>query len=600
MISMVSTMLLETSEEQLQALPLPALSPVATLVPDLVRRLPGIAPLPPVAPEQAYSMLIGGLVDLFVALSRLHLLVLAWDDLQWADESTLLVINRLACLEQMALLQVLAYRPEDLSENRPLDSMLHYLRRNEHVQTLNLLPFSPEEVEEYLALHNIAPLLFPERLYQATQGNALFLVEAVRTLLEQKNEALQLQHADSTSFLLYSQQIRDVVLARVERLPTCALELLKIAAVIAHPFTLDLLCPQLSPDDYNALDVLLVRRFLVEVNPEQDYRDYEVRLAFSHEMVGQIVYASCTAPQLAQLHGQVAANMVRRYAPNTEMHAAEIAFHYCRSGPSAEPQVLRYEVEAGDYARHIFSYRQSLVHYDTALQLLPRLQYRRSEQLIDVAEWAARAHYGRGLVCEALLDWEGVQESQRNLSEWATTNKNIVFASSNTRRMAAIRSLMGYLPEAATIGISVVQHLQADAETCRDIQDHTQKSLSTMLDMTRRWATLVTVGTSHPLNEQPPCDDMVTGPFPPFYPAPSPTVQDWQEIIEALGTSQAALTLAEYGWVLLLQGLNVEAERCLKAALRAAEETDQVTYWILAAMHLSRVYLLYGQPEEGN
>ncbi len=600
LVAMVSAWLLEASEEQLQTLPLPALSPVATLVPELVRRLPGIAPLPPVAPEQAYSMLIGGLIDLFVALSRHHPLMLAWDDLQWADEATLLVINRLACLEQIALLQVLAYRPEDLSENRPLDSMLHYLRRNEHVQTLHLAPFSPEEVEEYLTLHNIALPLSPERLYRATQGNALFLVEAVRTLLEQKSETPQIQQADAGSFLLHSQQIRDVVLARVERLPACAVELLKIAAVIAHPFTLDLLRPQLSPDDYNALDILLVRRFLVEVSPEQEYRDYEVRLAFSHEMVGQVVYATCTSPQLAQLHGQVAANMVRRFAANTEMHAAEIAFHYRRSGPGAESQVLRYEVEAGDYARRTFSYRQALLHYDTALQLLPRLQCQQSEASIDIAEWAARAYHGRGLVCEALLDWEGVQESQRNLNEWAATNKNIVFASNSTRRMAGIRGLMGYLPEAATIGISVVQRLQADAETSYDIQNHTQKSLRTMLDMTRRWASLVTVGAPHLQHEQTSWDELAAAPFPPFYPASSPTIQDWQEIVEAMGVSQAALTLAEYGWVLLLQGLNIEAERCLKAALRAAEETDQVTYWILAAMHLSRVYHLYGRPEEGS
>src|SRR5579885_712194 len=45
LVSMVSAWLLEASEEQLQTLPLPALSPVATLIPELVRRLPDIAPL---------------------------------------------------------------------------------------------------------------------------------------------------------------------------------------------------------------------------------------------------------------------------------------------------------------------------------------------------------------------------------------------------------------------------------------------------------------------------------------------------------------------------------------------------------------------------
>src|SRR5262249_49749608 len=151
--------------------------------------------------------------------------------------------------------------------------------------------FSPQEVAEYLALHK-APLS-AERLYQATQGNALFLVEAVRTLLEQEAHPEDTQHAMSPDDhamssilsrmgLTQSQQIRDVVLARVERLPQHAIDLLKIASVIGHPFSLDLLLAELSSDDYHALDILLARRFLLEVSPT---KDYEVSLAFSHEMV---------------------------------------------------------------------------------------------------------------------------------------------------------------------------------------------------------------------------------------------------------------------------------------------------------------------------
>ena len=627
LVSLLSAWLLEASQEQLQVLPPSVLSPIVPLIPGLATRLPSMPPPTPVAPDQAYGTLITGLVDLFAAVSQLHPLVLSWDDLQWADESTLLVINRLACLEQVSLLLLIAYRPEDLSENRPLDHMLHYLRRHEHVQTFHLAPFSPDEVAEYLTLYSAVPPLSPERLYQTTQGNALFLAEAVRTLLEQKGQTAQTaqaQHDHSShpaSSLLHSQQIRDVVLARVERLPACAVDLLKIAAVIGHPFSLDLLRLQLSPDDYHALEILLIRRFLVEVNPGQDYQGYQVhphlppsqaalaphltlegrndvRLAFSHEMVGQIIYTTCTSLQLSQLHGQVAHNLVRRYTPHTEMHAAEIAFHYRRSWPPAETQIIRYEVEAGDYARHTFSYRQALVHYDLALQLLPQIQFSPKERQLDITEWAGRAYYGRGLACEALLDWEGVQESQRNLSVWTANNKNLVLASHSTSRMAGIRSLMGYLPEAATMKISVVQHLQADTQITYDIQNQTHKSLHTMLDMAQRWTRLITVDTPYFTQEQAIYDDIALKPFPSFYPALPPAIQDWQEMVEALGASQAALTLVEHGWVLLLQGLNMEAERCLKAALQAAEETNQVTYWILAAMHLSRVYYLYGQRDK--
>ena len=598
LVSMLGPWLREVSSKVLDKLPRSALAQVAPLLPEIATRLADLPAVPAVNSEQAYSTLIAALAELFAELCHHRPLVLSLDDLQWADESTLLVINRLASREDLSLLLLISYRPEDLSENRALeDGMLRYLSRSARFHTLGLERFSREEVSEYLKLHMahtpgkaIAQETFSgEELYQLTQGNALFLAEAVRTLLEQ--QAIEAVPGGSLSdSVLRSQQIRDVVLARMGRLSQRASELLETAAVIGHPFSLDLLRPELSGDDYQALEMLLARRFLVEMGHSSED---EMRLAFSHDMVGQIVCATCSSLKLMQLHRQVAENLVRRYSPTTSMHAAEIAFHYRQAGPRYKAQALCYEVEAGDYARHIFGYRQALAHYDAALQWLEQMpDHERSPYAPAMEEWIGRAYHGRVLACEALLDWEEIQESHRHLSTWAAANRNGTLASNSVQRMAVNRSLMGYLSEAAGMGLSFVQNLRDEAGSTQELAHGAQKSLETVIDMAQRWASLFVLDAP----EQ--AISMSPGHFPPFCPAPVPPIEDWHEMLDPLGAPQAAFMLTSYGWVLLLQGLNAEAEQCLRVALQAAEETEQTTRWILASMHLSRVYYLWGQYGE--
>ncbi|MEO6888161.1 MAG: AAA family ATPase [Ktedonobacteraceae bacterium] len=614
LISMLGGWLREASEHTLQALPRVILAQVATLFPILTTALPDLSVPATISPEQSYSMLITGLVDLCIALCQIGPLILVFDDLQWADESTLLVINRLVCKkpergQAFPLLLLVSYRPEDINENPTLDAMLRYLGRERRSHIMPVERFNLEEVDEYLRWHNAAPPLSSESLYQVTRGNALFLVEAVRTLLEQEEQPPSTSDETVINSLLRSQQVRDVILARMARLPQPSIELLEIASVIGHAFPPDLLKVELAADDYQALDTLVARRFLLEV---ESGKDQEMRLAFSHEMVGQIIYAACSAPKLLWLHRCVADNMAKRYTANSEPHAGEIALHYRQAGPQHTFQALRYSVAAGDYARRTFSYRHALAQYDAALQLVHQLAehppasvYPQGAPLdiqeFRLEEWRRKIHYGRGLAYEALLDWEGIQESHLQFS--AAANQDMALVHSSTHRVAITRSLMGQMVEAADIGRAFMQKLRQETDRLQQIpaDAHRTRLIASLRDMTQRWTHLLTVTVdsagSETLGESQDTGAEATARFPAFHPAPSPGVQDWEEMITELGAEQAAFLLAIYGWALLLQGLNAEAEQCLKVALKVAEETGQVTSWILASLLLSRVYELYGMHE---
>jgi DNA-binding SARP family transcriptional activator len=260
----------------------------------------------------------------------------------------------------------------------------------------------------------------------------------------------------------------------------------------------------------------------------------------------------------------------------------------------AQERALHYTLQAADYARRVSSYRQALVDYDAASRLLQaQCTWQNNAVKEASAEWWSRLYYGRGLVYEALMDWQGIQENHHELSAWAVQKQDPVLASGSTQRMIVNRSLMGYLSEALGMEREFIRQLQKESEKFATQNSPTGESLRLLTDLARRWIRI--------LNLDDPEDNGQGSalPFPPFYAASSPSVHNWDRAIEILGPAQAASTLTSYGWTLLLQGLNAETEGCLRAAQKAAVATGQITWEILASLHLSQAYYLNSQHDKG-
>ncbi len=353
LIAVTKIWMSKLSNDALNTLPRPILATLAHLLPELPTRIPTLVPTLFLCPQQIQDAFTAAFVDLLTILCNQRPLLVLVDDVQWADKASLDVLHRIAQSSitaegaelHRALLIVLAYRPEELIDNMVLNTMLLSLGRNDSFYTLHLSRFSPCEVEAYVHTHDTVHVLSPEQIHEETQGNALFLTEAVHILLEQKEHYLLEQKLHKNNLvknaLLRSQRIRDGVLARIARLPQRAVELLEYASVIGRPFPPSLLSPNLSVEDYKALDVLLARRFLFETDGD----NHEVYLAFVYEIVAHIVYTNCSAIKRSLLHRSVAEQLAGYYANTLYTHATEIAAHYRHAGPQYQTQALHYEVQ---------------------------------------------------------------------------------------------------------------------------------------------------------------------------------------------------------------------------------------------------------------
>ncbi|MEZ4860027.1 MAG: AAA family ATPase [Caldilineaceae bacterium] len=564
------------SDTVLNQLPMASLAQLVQLIPSLQDRLPDL-PLPAsdlLAGEENRQRLVDGVLALLATLARARPLILFLDDLQWADADTLVLLSRLAQrLPQLPLLLLLAYRTDDLAENEPLQLLLHTLRRTNQQVTLTLARLTQSEVNTYI--HHMTQARPAERetltrfLYATTQGNALFVTEAVRDLLERQAATgatptdwaplLQQWQTSQPSplDLRGNPRVQEVILERIQRLTPTARALLQLCAVIGRDFSLDLL-EQVAPQDPLAdLEMLLQRKFLVE-RPDQ-------RLDFSHQIVREVAYDKLSLLHRRRFHRRVADALAQVHRVNAL--PAEIAFHYRQAG--ADQHFAHYSILAGERLLRTFGFRQAIDAFDAALTVLENQPDREPE-------WVRRALQGRGLAYESLFDPAGVMASYRRLQQWARAQGDRQLLLSAHGRLASILGLLGQQRESNELLLEVIETLAAT--------DAVQSKVLVDLFERRR------------LIYRPDATPAPDG-WAAYTPPPPAVTEPVAEILQRLAPTYAVLPLLDYGCILLMQGQLREATHCLQAVVELAKTTGQWLSAGLAYHQLAVVARMQGETD---
>jgi class 3 adenylate cyclase/tetratricopeptide (TPR) repeat protein len=218
-------------------------------------------------------------------------LVLVFEDVHWAEEPLLELIEHLAeRVKDAPLLIVCLARPE-LLDIRP-----GWGGGRLRATAIELEPLAPEESEELLdALLADRELSTAERrtLLEKTEGNPLFVEETTRMLLEGGTAAKRIPDT-----------LQAIIAARIDRLPRNEKRLLQRAAMVGRIFwegAVAHLMPELDEIE-PVLDDLLQRDFITResrssITGEKAYR-------FKHVLIRDVAYAGLAKAQRAELHVQ--------------------------------------------------------------------------------------------------------------------------------------------------------------------------------------------------------------------------------------------------------------------------------------------------------
>jgi tetratricopeptide (TPR) repeat protein len=344
-------------------------SSVAELVrlfPDLAR-LPGFPTPPPVTdPEAAQFALFDAYAQFIRAVAARTPLVLALDDLHWADKPSLLLLQHLAReLARMRVLVVGTYRDTELARTHPLSEALVALNRGAGFTRFVLRGLSKAEVAAYIrATAGIEPSAALDRIYEETEGNPFFLSEVVNLLTQEGTLS-----KDSLSDIRVPDGVREALGRRLDRISPETNALLQVAAIIGREFTYDTLTLLGERDDdalLRQIEEAVRARVIEEMARPGRYR-------FTHALMQETLLAELSTTRRVRLHGQVAEALERRWSGRSDARAPRLAQHFMESAtltPRHAAKAVHYAKLAAAQAEAQFAWDEAVRHYEQVLTLI--------------------------------------------------------------------------------------------------------------------------------------------------------------------------------------------------------------------------------------
>ena len=268
--------------------------------------------------------------------------VLVLDDLQHTDRETCRLVHYLVRREPTARLLITATaRREEIDRDHPAQELLAGLHTLDRCTEIELGRLDRAETDVLARELGGAPL-DAQRLYAETEGNPLFVVEALRL----------------GPGAPVSKRVQTVLEARLAQLSAPARALAEVAATIGREFRVEVLAAAAGEADdvlLNGLDELWRRRIL----REQDAHAYR----FSHDKLREVAALGVSPPRRRLLHLRIAPALEHAHAADPGPVSAQIARHYAEGG-SASHAVTWY--------RRAAEAAQELHASDAAVDLLER------------------------------------------------------------------------------------------------------------------------------------------------------------------------------------------------------------------------------------
>ncbi len=369
---------------------------LARLLPKLKDLLPELPPPLDLPPAQARRHLFNCFSDFVARIAFQQPTLMILEDLHWADDSTLSLLNHLTQrLSVLPLMVIGTHRDAELNVTRPLAKMLEDLLRGRLATRMKLNGLPCDEVAAMLnSLSGKSPPdAVVNKIFAETEGNPFFVEELFRHLEEEErlyDSAGQFRADLKIGELDAPPSVRLVVARRVTRLSDLTQKMLATAAAIGRIFSFQILQASNESDADSILEAVeqaekagLICSVVESPTP---------RFEFSHELIRQAVLGGLSAARRQRLHLEVAGAIERVCLAASEStntggiddHVAELAHHYAYGGSPAK--AAEYCMRAVRRFADLGSNAEALAQFESGLELLTALpdDDRRAELELDL------------------------------------------------------------------------------------------------------------------------------------------------------------------------------------------------------------------------
>jgi TOMM system kinase/cyclase fusion protein len=324
----------------------------------------GYAPLE-MSPHKQKQKTLEALVAWIVEEARQAPVLCVWEDLQWADPSSLELLDLfIDQVPTIRLLGFLTFRSEFAPPWRARSHLGHI--------TLDRLDRRQVEVMiEQVTRGKSLPREVAQQVVTKTDGVPLFIEECTKMILESQLVRETDEHYELTGPLPrlgIPATLHDSLIARLDRLTT-AKEVAQLAATFGREFTYELLRSVSSLDEatlQRELGRLVDAEFLYQrgLPPQAKY-------VFKHALIQDAAYNSLLRSKRQQYHQLIARVLEVQFSEIKETQPELLAHHYAEAG--LKQQAIPYWRQAGQRAIQRSANTEAIVHLNRGLELLSAL-----------------------------------------------------------------------------------------------------------------------------------------------------------------------------------------------------------------------------------
>jgi class 3 adenylate cyclase len=344
---------------------------------ELSRLVPELGGVPATTAEQSRAdhryLMFASVAGLLRAASLQQPLVLVLDDLQWADEATLMLIKYLLVSPQLRALVIVTYRSTELGAAPALSELLPDLRREPGTVSFELAGLEGDDVvalaESVMAeSFDTAGLRLMESLGTETRGNPFFLGEILRALKESGGITELLGREGGVAKLDIPRSVMDAISQRVARLGERSATALRAASVIGREFELELLALMVDEPIEELAEALdaAVDASVLATEP-----GFGISYSFVHPLIAPTLYEQLRATRRRQLHRRALDGLERLLSAEALYHrSGELAHHALEAVPLVAPEkAVEYASMAGRYALERLAPQEARRWFGRALEL---------------------------------------------------------------------------------------------------------------------------------------------------------------------------------------------------------------------------------------
>jgi hypothetical protein len=362
---------------------------IAPTITDLIGQPPKLVEL---EPEREKVRFLITITNFLTSLSTSQTpLLMFLDDLQWVDEGSLEILERLAeKIPNTSAVLIVSYRDTEVSPSHPLAQLIKKLEgQKAPLSEIPVKPFNLPEISQMISQiimeKEQAVLPLAQELNERAKGNPFFTLELLHSLVDSKIIYLKADHYTYDLNQLKAANlpttIVEAVLKRMKDLSEEHMQILSYASVMGKEIDFKLLTELTQrPDEQilNSIEDGIQNQLL--------YRDLtgQENIFFMHDRIREAFYQRVSKEERVPLHKHIAEVLEEQNKNNIDPFLYDLAHHFSEGG--LEDKALQYSIPAAHKAQSSYAHNLATTLYNDAKKILEKQGNTKSPIYVEILE----------------------------------------------------------------------------------------------------------------------------------------------------------------------------------------------------------------------